>query len=220
MNIIPLFSVHGENHYFDVFATVLPLDCKHRAAHFAALDLLSSVVRENYGAANLHLMRDENGKPQLIHPFLHMNLTHCKGLAVLAIGNLPVGVDVEPPRICRDAARKHVCCAEESRQILTSKNADAMFSRIWTLKEAYGKWHGGGIRLPLSEICFSIEPNRVTFLHPDAADLSFHQFLLEIDGIPYAVSVCTERIPDSQILRKCDGFLISTENGGLFHVDD
>lgn len=173
----------------------VPVRNRYRTEHFYAINLLSTVLQQDYEIYHAMLSRDEQGKPQLIHPFLHMNWSHCKGLCVLGIGNCPIGVDVEPPRQVREAVLDRVCLPSEKEEILSENDVDASFSRYWTLKEAYGKWHGGGIRLPLDKIPFSLKTDKIQFLHEKANEFSFYQLIYEPDEIPYTVSVCVPRIP-------------------------
>ena len=90
-----------------------------------------------------------------------------------------------------------------------SNDVDATFSKYWTLKEAYGKWHGGGIRLPLQEIPFSINETGIHFLHPNADEFVFYQQIRFFRDIPYAISVCTKKMNTPTII--CDSTLISNE---------
>ena len=176
------------------YVNQIPRGCRHRTEHFYALDMLSAVLREFYGISHVQLSRDEQGKPQLIHPFLHMNLAHSQGFAVCTISNQPVGIDIEPPRHFHARMLKYVCTTDEQKEILASDDEDTTFSRIWTLKEAYGKWHGGGIRLPLAEIPFCLSEAKIHFLHPDADNFDFFQGIMTFDGKPYIISVCTSKM--------------------------
>lgn len=200
-NIIYLCSVRdADSKEFHVFARILPTDMKHRQQHLEACELLSAVCAEVYGIRNLRIRRDEHGKPKLIHPFLHMNLAHCKGLAVCAVGNVSLGVDAEPPRTAKPSIISRICAENEMSQLAASDNPDALFSRFWTLKEAYGKWDGGGIRLPLETLGFSLGNDKIVFHHSDADKVSIFQILLDFhDMSQYAVSICTNQIGTPKI---------------------
>ena len=196
--IRPLLSVNSaDSNFFRIYAMPLPDEKaietrrRHAIEHFLTYNMVSSVLQEFYGISHSFLLRDEQGKPQLIHPFLHINMAHCRGLAVCAVSSQPIGVDAEPPRKFRASALKSVCTTLEQQQIQSSKDETAMFSRIWTLKEAYGKWHGGGIRLPLADIPFSLSEAKISFLHADADNFSFYQGIMQLNDIPYSISVCT-----------------------------
>lgn len=187
----------GAREEIRVYCGEIPPDESHRRQHFEALELLSAVCEKYDGEKNLRIRRDENGKPQLIHPTMHMNLAHCKGLVVCAVGYRAVGVDAEFPRPIRDSLISRICSPKEASAISAAKQKDLMFSRLWTLKEAYGKWEGGGIRLPLSELSFSLSEDSIVFDHPDQDNVSFFQLMLtetENSNLPAAVSVCCGKI--------------------------
>ena len=152
---------------FRVYAAPLPVTekrQKHKDAHFAALDLLGAALAEDFGVRHAVIRRVGLGKPQLIHDFLHINISHCKGLAVAACGTVPLGVDAEVPRAVRESLLQKVCTAEEIVQIKAADDENSMFSRFWTLKEAYAKYTGEGIGLDFSTLGFSFSENgAVTF---------------------------------------------------------
>lgn len=164
---------------FRVYITALPEDGRrqnHKKAHFAALDLLGAAMAEDFGVRHVVIHRVGLGKPKMIHDFLHMNISHCKGLAVAAIGMMPLGVDAEPTRRIPESLMRKVCAPEEIQQIQAEKDRDAAFSRFWTLKEAYAKYTGEGIGLDFSALRFSLNAARpLIFHHPDAANVCFIQ---------------------------------------------
>lgn len=178
-------------------ADAMPRGQQHRISHRIALDLLSAVLAEDFGIYHVRLTRDANGKPQLLHPTLHVNLSHCAGLTVCAVGNLPLGIDAEPPRVVRARMLDRICTEEERDCILHAIHPSMMFSRLWTLKEAYAKWHGGGIRLPMQTLSFSfgVSPPTIIFRHPDAEKVDCFQLLLEFHNVQYAVSICCASKP-------------------------
>lgn len=163
----------------------------HRASHFEALDLLGAALAKDFGVSHAVIHRVGLGKPKLMHDFLYMNLSHCKGLAVAAVGKMPLGVDAEPPRAVRDVLMQKVCAPEEIRLIHAEENQNSAFSRFWTLKEAYAKYTGEGIRLPFAALRFSFgSEGQIIFHHPDAAQVRFWQ-RRDVSGC--TVSLC---LPD------------------------
>lgn len=176
---------------FRVYAEALPdtgKRQKHKDAHFAARDLLGAVLAKDFGIYHAEIRRVGLGKPKLIHDFLHVNLSHCSGLAVAAVGKMPVGVDAETPRQIRESLLRKVCTEDEAVTILGAENRNLAFSRFWTLKEAYAKYTGEGIGLDFSTLGFSLG-EEIVFHHPDADKLRFYQIILENQTV---VSICTE----------------------------
>lgn len=191
-----LFSGYDKNTQelvFRVYAEALPVTekrLKHKDAHFAALDLLGAALAEDFGVRHAVIRRVGLGKPQLIHDFLHINISHCKGLAVAAVGTVPLGVDAEVPRAVRESLLQKVCTAEEIAQIKAADDEKLVFSRFWTLKEAYAKYTGEGIGLDFSTLGFSFSENgAVIFRHPEAERVQFFHILT---GDMIAVSLCCQ----------------------------
>ena len=156
---------------FRVYAEPLPDTGRrqsHRAAHFAALDLLGAALAEDFGVYHAVIRRSGLGKPQLIHDFLHMNLSHCRGLAVAAAGRMPLGVDAEAPRSVPDSLLEKVCTPAEIAAISADEDKNRAFSRFWTLKEAYAKWDGRGLAIGFASLGFTLS-DPITFHHPAEA---------------------------------------------------
>ena len=72
---------------------------------------------------------------------------------------------------------RNIRCAEQAF-LAASVHKPYDFSRLWTLKEAYGKCIGAGIRLPLAEIAFTIHGDTIAFCHPQGDAYAFLQLLL------------------------------------------
>lgn len=163
---------------------------QHRTEHLAALDLISAALAQDFGVYHAVIRRTGLGKPKLIHDFLHINISHCKGLAVAAVGRMPIGVDAEAPRAVRETMVRKICTAAEAAYIDTAEDKNLAFSRIWTLKEAYAKYTGEGIALKFSQLGFSFAADGAVQFHHPAAD-SVRLYHMLYDG--FAISVCCEK---------------------------
>lgn len=178
---------------FRVYAQMLPEESgrqNHRSAHFAALDLLGAALARDFGVYHTKIRRSGLEKPVLVHDRLHMNLSHCKGLAVAAVGTVPLGVDAEAPRKVKETLAAKVCTKEEYAAVTSAADRALTFSKYWTLKEAYAKYTGEGIRLHFDALGFTISGDEIRFQHPAAETVRFYQILPENR---FAVSVC---VPD------------------------
>lgn len=180
--------------YAAPIADELPRGERYRYAHFTALDLLSAALAEDWRIFNCRIIREENGKPKLVHPRLFVNISHCQGLAICGISTVPIGVDAEPPRSIKERMISRICAENEISFLLQSKNPQYDFSRLWTLKEAYGKCTGDGIRLPLATIAFDCSGDTIRFLHRDSSDYAFLQLLLPKE---YTAAVCLSGAPEN-----------------------
>ena len=114
-----------------------------------------------------------------------------RGLAVAAVGKIPLGVDAETPRTVRDVLMRKVCAPEEICLIQAEDDQTRAFSRFWTLKDAYAKYTGEGIWLPFAALRFSFgSEGQILFHYPDAAPVRFWQ-RTDVSGC--IVSLC---LPD------------------------
>ncbi|WP_255006140.1 4'-phosphopantetheinyl transferase superfamily protein [Roseovarius sp. M141] len=143
-----------------------------------------------------------HGKPEpVIHPGepdLRMNLSHCKGLAMVGVTvSRNIGVDVEA------ANRPHALevadkffAAEEIRQIEEAREAGCPHAAtsIWTLKEALLKASGTGLSVPLDSFAVGLSPPRLIHEgHLGTADRwSLFQFPISEDVL---AAVAVERAP-------------------------
>lgn len=137
---------------------------KRETEHEQGLLLLRRALREQYGidcgdGRKPDLIEGAHGKPYLReYPQIQFNISHCMGLAVLAVGECSVGIDVEYVRPYREPLLKRVLSAAELRQMEAAGEAgrEELFFRFWTLKESYVKAVGCGITVPLQDISFQI----------------------------------------------------------------
>lgn len=135
---------------------VFPRDrARYEAAHGALRRLLAR--HTGRAAESLCLVQGAFGKPRLAgYPAVEFNLSHSQGLALIAIGRTPLGVDVEMRRPFNDwraLAAAHFTEAEQSA--IASQPADLQadaFLRCWTRKEACLKALGVGL---------SVEPRSI-----------------------------------------------------------
>ena len=121
---------------------------------------------------NLRYRTSSNGKPELAGTFgVAFSASHADGLAVVAVAiDGQVGVDVERSRPMADSldlARRLFSAWERARveAAPTSMRSEA-FLRIWTRKEAYVKFVGTGLSMPLD--AFDVLDERVRLSRPDA----------------------------------------------------
>lgn len=134
---------------------------KREAEHRAGIRLLRKALEGRFGL----VLEDEealsfavgpHGKPYLKEfPEIEFNISHCSGLAVCAVGDCPLGVDIEKERRYREALPSQALSESELR-FLTVEEPEILF-RFWTLKESYVKAVGCGITIPFPEISFTLE---------------------------------------------------------------
>ena len=87
--------------------------------------------------------RDKNGKPYAENLDIHFSLSHSGTLAVCAISDKPIGVDVEKIRTVNYRVASRCFTPREQYYIFSDKRkVQSRFFEIWTKKEAYIKRHG------------------------------------------------------------------------------
>jgi len=124
------------------------------------------------GADAPAIVRGEHGKPHLPHPFdtLGFNWSHSGELALLAVGVGPpgfqLGIDVETvrPRPRALELSQRFFAADETATLagLEGDARLAAFIRLWTVKEAVLKAHGGGLSYGLHRASFALDGDVAT----------------------------------------------------------
>ena len=86
-----------------------------------------------------------SGKPFLQdYPSIHFNYSHCEKGIICAVGDEPVGVDIEQIQY-DDNLAQYVLNNDEYENVLTSRAFDEQFIQYWTMKESKIKLLGIGI---------------------------------------------------------------------------
>ncbi|MCD7948435.1 MAG: 4'-phosphopantetheinyl transferase superfamily protein [Oscillospiraceae bacterium] len=121
------------------------MDGRQTAQH-----LLEHTLQEACGFTQLPpIARAPEGKPYFPgHPALHFNLSHSGPFALCAVGDVPLGVDIECLRPRRPGLARHVLSEREYRWFLARGAAWEDFYSLWTLKESRCKQEGIGLRRP------------------------------------------------------------------------
>ena len=116
--------------------------------------LLREAVRLAWGWEDLpRLDRGDRGKPWFPErPERHFNLSHSGPYALCALGDAPVGADVEQVRPRRPFLPEKALSPEEFSWFQTLGGRWEDFYTLWTLKEAKVKCLGSGLDRPAREI--------------------------------------------------------------------
>lgn len=129
----------------------------------------------------------EHGKPYAENLPAEFSISHSGNMAVCAVNDTPVGIDIEQIRPVNLTVAKRICTDEELLYLFSRKPTEQDFTytedaeiltrffEIWTLKEAYGKCSGYG-------------------LFGKAAVKAHSEFFYDIDGYIECLSV---QIPDN-----------------------
>ena len=132
-----------------------------RAERLLGRYYLRQLLEETTGylGSTWRIAPDGDGKPQATHPqakpAIHINLSHTKGALLCGLSHVsPLGVDLE--NIQRDVKfeklQERCFTPAENDWIAEAPSLRDGFFRAWTLKEAYLKATGLGIRIELKDL--------------------------------------------------------------------
>jgi 4'-phosphopantetheinyl transferase len=158
---------------------------KIRRQCLASALLLQSVLRSK-GLDPNTVTVNRYGKPEI--EGICFNISHSGNLVVCAVSDQPIGCDIEK---LREAPRKVSgrFFSEREKQYLNQYEGmkfDREFFRLWTMKEAYVKLTGEGLRVPFSSFEMSMgEEIQVTRLGERVAC-----FIKEYAIPEYKLTVC------------------------------
>ncbi len=155
--------------------------------------LLDMALEREYPklCAPILLERDKWGKPFLAeYPDIFINLSHSGIYAACAIGEKPVGIDVESWK-----SRKHMERIVKKFHPLEIKDfweteelkREEKFHQIWVLKESFMKAEGKGMRIPLDSFCAL--PEEIRHFQNDK---KYYCKLYNMKKEPCSLAACSE----------------------------
>ncbi len=144
---------------------------KAKLASMATGLLLQEIVEQELGIKpeNLVVEKGQQGKPYIVGgEDFRFNISHSGDMVAIAYGDSTVGIDIEHIR-CRENDLKVAkrCFAEEEYRFIIeeayeldmkriSHSKEERFFMVWTMKEAYLKYKGTGINVPMKS--FVVRP--------------------------------------------------------------
>lgn len=116
----------------------------------AADFLLRRELAEKTGKspASFRFRSTERGKPYLPEPYPKFSVSHSGTVAVCAIHDAPIGIDVEKIRPVHAGVASRICSAKEKEYLEQARDKtekDLRFFTLWTRKEALFKLRGTGL---------------------------------------------------------------------------
>lgn len=90
----------------------------------------------------------QNGKPYLRdYPDLHFNLSHSGSYVCCALGDTPVGVDIQKITDVKKGIAERFFTEEDNQKFYecSEKESKELFFRMWSIKESFIKLTGKGI---------------------------------------------------------------------------
>ena len=155
-----------------------------KRAQCAAAGLLLTHLFGEKGVAPT-LVYGENGKPYLADKSdTFFSITHSDKWVFLAVSDGEIGMDAQAPqKVCPRLAARSTSSEELS---WVKEDTEPRFTRLWTMKEAYLKYTGTGLTVPIREVTISVPPT-------DGYDEGNRCYwsLLTYEGIP--LSICSKK---------------------------
>lgn len=156
--------------------------------------LLDNMLRK-YGLRerDMRYVESEHGKPALVgHPEIHFSLSHSGNLVACAIGEVPLGVDVQTIATARESLVNYTMSESEKAHLHTIEDMagrNTYFTQLWTLKESYAKATGTGLThdFPAFEVVDGAV-KALSVLDPPALFFTF-----ALDGARGAVAMLEEK---------------------------
>ena len=123
---------------------------KHQSNHYAVMrTVMRSILGQllNLAPSEVPIWIEDGGKPYLAERNFEFNLSHTGRYGLIAISQLPLGVDIERfrPQANRLAIAKRVMPEDAIARIETAEDSDRVFYEEWTQLEARHKCIGIGI---------------------------------------------------------------------------
>ena len=162
-----------------------------------AYALLERGARECWALSPLPKMsREAGGKPCFPElPNLHFNLSHSGPYALCALGQRPVGVDIQVVKEnWREGLPRRVCSEGELAWLEGQSDRREAFTALWSLKEARVKYTGAGLGAGLRTTAVPLPLPGESLYRLDG--LYFRIF----SGLGWCAAVCGEELPPAEII--------------------
>ena len=151
----------------------------------------------------IEFRRGPRGKPYLAAEGPFFNLSHSGKLALIAVGGVELGLDLEKVRHLErfdEIGRRHF--SESEFAALDALEGDARqlaFYRCWTRKEAYIKALGEGLSMPLDTFDVSLCDTPKLLACRDGREHAENWSLHDVSPGPEFVAACAVRAPGLQV---------------------
>lgn len=154
--------------------------------------LISSVLKISEADIKLN----EHGKPYTDAQKIHFSISHSGEYAAAAVSNGEIGIDIELVKKRNYKLAKKICTADEYKWL--SKDYEAGFFRLWTLKESVLKAAGTGFSA--SPKNFSLMPYLMNGERINAGNMNLYAKSMYYGG--YCISaVCEDEFSKLDIVR-------------------
>lgn len=158
--------------------------------------LLINYVKSRFDISD-DIMIAKNGKPHFTKEKMSFNISHSGNYVVIAVSDYNIGIDIQRMEKSNSLIAERNFCASECAYINENDNHDIKrqrFHEIWTIKEAYLKNIGIGLRKPLNSFEIDLSGDNPKIIdNPGYAILQ-----MKLDNL-YIMAVCAD-VRDKEFL--------------------
>lgn len=115
--------------------------------------LLNYYALKNSKPTPVEYAYNDLGKPYVSDNSFYFSLAHSGNIAMCAVSEFDVGLDVETKKEVRLELSNKVLSKSELKRFELAKNKIDFIIEIFTAKEAYLKLTGQGLRFPMKNLC-------------------------------------------------------------------
>lgn len=154
----------------------------------AGASLLLKWVLRQRGFESKALRYGDKGKPFV--EGICFSLSHSGDMVICAVGDKPVGCDIERTAQARKKVAERFFAPEEIEYLhsFSGDTLDREFFRLWTMKESYIKMTGEGLKLPLGSFYVDIGGDLSVFRDGFPCACHVKEYSLE----SCCLSICSE----------------------------
>lgn len=165
----------------------------------AAAGYLLSCALQERGLGGVKISEGEHGKPYAEGGGFYFNLSHSGDIAVCAVSDGEVGLDVQKIAPVKDGLLTRVCTQSELRYIRSAEEGtECAFCRLWTVKESLIKQLGAGLSLSPARVEVTFGEHIRANIDGAECNVSFCEYVL--DG--YRMTACAQTDSFSPHLRE------------------
>ncbi len=150
--------------------------------------MIRSGVRRAYPAEDTRIVTNSYGKPCVENRSgYEFNLSHSGRIIAFAEADEPVGIDVELVKDKEWRTFHRYLSDEEMKMLESSEDPEACFFEMWTIREAFAKEEGLGLRMLDRSFSVDYDKQRIYY---DGRSLCYRSFDHFADG-KYKISICS-----------------------------
>ena len=150
---------------------------------------------EAFPGEEIRIERTEHGKPFLYgHDGFEFSLSHSGDMVVLAVSGRAVGADVETVKGRDWEMFGRFLSEAEMKMIGEAEDPEEKFFEVWTVREAFSKEEGQGLRILDESFSVDYERNRIRY---KGKTLYFNTKSHAARDTLYKISVCSPLPTDS-----------------------